>query len=652
MKKIFYSLISGLAFVVLFSACDKFNDQFEGLEDMAKPTNLAAYKYTLVDADYTAISKSALAASKNRADSTLAKSIATNKYFTSTVPSSIYVPYLLATKYPYADLNSTAVITSSFGEDRPVFLNDLTTVNILATADYQSAWGTGPYVSSFTPAVSPSAKLPAILAAKFPTATKDQYKFVEYNYSSVEAVNQSTDVVYFSEDWTTHSVSTSSPYVAIGENGWINKDVLGSLNWYCRTYSSNNYAQVTSNGSGAINEAWMITKEINLQTAIAPKFTFDVTIGYWNASCLSVLISENFDGTAAGIRTATWTDISSSFVIPVTPTSGYGTATNAGVADLTAYKGKKVRIAFKYKGDGRSATDRGTEPLKTTTYQVDNIKVSEVKVALSVPSSEKQYVTYTFNGTSWVPAASSFVAVQPADYTAMGLNYISSTNAPLYLPQLLSQKFPFAQEGTLKTVVYKSGSNPAYAATTQLTFTKGAWVSNTYKSERTEQFIYSKDGWVFDPTIKLALVRVTGDNPYIMKFIDYIRTKTPEKFYQKGTYINEEHYYGFSAYYAQIICSADRTTYGDPAIKALTTDAAKYTLFLDRVKEAMPLFTQLNYPDLKTDVSGIQQYVIFTIASYYSSSRVGTLTIKMKCTKSGTGTTPAEFAVESLVETF
>ena len=537
MKKIFYSLISGLAFVVLFSACNNFNDQFEGLEDMAKPTNLAAYKYTLVDADYAAISKSALAASKNKADSTLAKSIATNKYFTTTGPSSTYVPYLLATKYPYADLNSTAVITSSFGEDRPVFLNDLTTVNILATADYQSAWGTGPYVSSFTPAVSPSAKLPAILAAKFPTATKDQYKFVEYNYSSVEAVNQSTDVVYFSEDWTTHSVSTSSPYVAIGENGWINKDVLGALNWYCRTYSSNNYAQVTSNGSGAINEAWMITKEINLQTAVAPKFTFDVTIGYWNANCLSVWISENFNGTASGITTATWTDISSSFTIPVTPTSGYGTATNAGVADLTAYKGKKVRIAFKYKGDGRSATDRGTEPLKTTTYQVDNIKVSEVKVALSVPSSEKQYVTYTFNGTSWVPAASSFVAVQPADYTAMGLSYISSTNAPLYLPQLLSQKFPFAQEGTLKTVVYKSGSNPAYAATTQLTFTKGAWVSNTYKTERTEQFIYSKDGWVFDPTIKLALVRVTGDNPYIIKFIDYIRTKTPEKFYQKGTYI-------------------------------------------------------------------------------------------------------------------
>ena len=654
MKNIFYSLLSGLAFMALLGACKMtVNDQFEGLDNMAKSTNLAAYTYTLLDADYAAISKSALTVAKNNADSTAAKSIGTNKYFTNTVPSSTNMPFLLSTKYPYADLGSTANITFSFGDDRPTYLTDLTTVNFLADADYKSAWGSASYVGAFTPAVSPAAKLPAILAAKFPTATNGLYKFVEYNYSNTEAVTQSTEVSYLTEDWTTHSVTTASPYVVIAENGWMSKDVLATLNWYCRALSGNNYAQVSANGSNAINEAWMISKEINLQTATVPKFTFDVTIGYWNANCLSVWISSNFDGTTTGITTATWTEITSGFTIPATPATGYGTATNAGIADLTAYAGKKVRIAFKYNGDGRSAAVRGTDPAKTTTYQIDNIKVSETKVALSVTSTEKQYVTYTFNGTAWVPgAAGSFVSLQPADYTAMGQPYISSANAPLYIPQLLSQKFPFAQEGNVKTAVYKSSSNVNYAGSTQYTFTKGVWVPNSFKSTKTEQYVYSNSGWVFDPTIKLALVKVTGDNPYIIKFIDYVRTKTPEKFFQKGTYVNEEHYYGFSAYYAQIICGADRTTYGDPAIKALTTDAAKYILFLDRVKEAMPILTQLNFPDLKTDVSGIQQYVIFTIASYYSSSKAGTLTIKMKCTKSGNGTTPAEFVVESLTETF
>ena len=640
--------------MVLLGACKTtVNDQFEGLDDMAKPTNLAAYTYTLLDADYSAISKSALIVAKNNVDTTAAKSIATNKYFTNSVPSSTNVPFLLKTKYPYSDLGSTANITSSFGDDRPTYLADLTTVNILADADYKLAWGSSTYVSAFTPAVSPSAKLPAILAAKFPTATNGLYKFVEYNYSNTDAVTQSTNVVCFSDDWTSHTAATASPYTVIAENGWMSKDVLASLNWYCRTFSGNNYAQVTSNGSNAINEAWMISKEINLQTATAPKFTFDVTIGYWNANCLSVWISSNFDGTTTGITTATWTDITSSFTIPATPASGYGTATNAGIADLTAYAGKKVRIAFKYNGDGRSATVRGTNPSKTTTYQIDNIKVSETKVALSVASTEKQYVTYTFNGTAWIPgAASSFASLQPADYTAMGLPYISAANAPLFIPQLLSQKIPFAQEGNVKTAVYKSGSNVTYAGATQYTFTKGVWVPNSFKSTKTEQYIYSNSGWVFDPTIKLPLVRVTGNNPYIMKFIDYVRTTTPGKFFQNGTYINEEHYYGFSAYYAEIICTADRTTYGDPAIKALTTDAAKNALFLDRVKEAMPIFTQLNFPDLKTDVSGIQQNVIISIITYYSSAKIGNLTIKMKCTKSGTGSAPAEYVVDSFTETF
>src|SRR5665647_402703 len=146
MKNIFYSLLSGLAFMVLLGACKTtVNDQFEGLDNIAKPTNLAAYTYTLLDADYSAISKSALVVAKNKADSTAATSIATNKYFTNTVPPSTNVPFLLKTKYPYADLGSTANITFSFGDDRPTYLSDLTTVNILADADYKSAWGSSSY---------------------------------------------------------------------------------------------------------------------------------------------------------------------------------------------------------------------------------------------------------------------------------------------------------------------------------------------------------------------------------------------------------------------------------------------------------------------------------------------------------------------------
>lgn len=659
MKKIIYSLLSGLVFAVLLSACNNFNDQFDGLDAKTQITNLVAYTYTLTDADYTTISNAAVAATTDIAAKALAQTIKTNKYFTNLAPASTNVPFLLKGKYPYADLGSTALITYAFGEDRPTFLSDLTTVNILTNADYQSAWGGGNYVSAFTPTISPAAKIPAILAAKFPAATNGQYKFVEYNYSSTDAVTESTEIDYLAEDWTTHTY-LPSPYAVIADNGWISKDVVGTRNWYNRTYSSNYYAQVTSNGSNEINEVWMISKEIDLTTAIAPSFTFNMTLGYWNANCLSVLISENFDGTIPGITTAAWTNISSNFTFPEIPTSGYGTLSPAGTADLTAYKGKKVRIAYKYNGDGRSALDRGVEPLKTTTYQVDNIKVSEVKVALSVASTQKQYVAYKFNGTTWVPADNTFFALQPADYTTMGLSYLNSTNAPLYIPNLLTQKFPFALEGTIKNVVYKSGSNASYSGASQFTLTNGKWVTNSFKITRTDQFVFSTAGWVFDPTVKILMT--TADYQIM---VDYILATPSLAKFALATYHNEEFYYGFGSRYTNVsfrlsyrnpyFSGADvQPASIDPELSALPTDAAKVALLWTRLKDGMKIFLQKKYPNAIPNVNGIDVYYHATTNVYYPngvSSGYELHKYIFKCTAAASGNNPPsfDFVSESIV---
>ncbi|MBU1014605.1 MAG: DUF5017 domain-containing protein [Bacteroidetes bacterium] len=622
MKKIFYSLILGLAFAVLLGGCEKFNDQFEGLADMTKLTNVAAYTYTLTSADYTTISSAAKAATTDPAKIALATSIGTNKFFTNSAPASEYVPYLLKTKYPYGDLGSTAMITYTLGEDQPTYLNDLRTVNILNNADYQSAWGGGNYVSAFTPTFTPAAKIPAILAAKFPTAANGLYKFVEYNYSAIDAVTDITEVSYYAYDWSTHTV-TSSPYTVVSEAGWMSKDVLGSLNWFCRTYSSNNYAQVSSYNSGAINQVYMISPEINLQTAVAPLFTFNIVAGYSNADCLTVWISENFDGTEAGIGTATWTDISSNFTLPQSP-SGYSVSANAGVADLTAYAGKKVRIAFRYDGDGRSAANRGTDPAKTTTYQVDNVKVSEEKVALSVASSEKQYVTYKFNGSAWVPADNTFVALQPVDYTTIGFSYISSANVPLYIPNYLGQKFPYALEGNIKTVIYKSSSNPNYSGAAQFKLTNGTWVPNSFKITRTEQFVYSNAGWLFDPTVKMVM-----EQSDYQLMVDYVLATPAIAKFANPQYKNEEFYYGFGSRYSNVSFRLSyRNPYfsgqaygfpasGDAELYAASTDAAKVALLWERLKKGMEKFAQLRYPNAVAKVSGVDVYYYLTTYLYY-----------------------------------
>jgi len=257
--------------------------------------------------------------------------------------------------------------------------------------------------------------------------------------------------------------------------------------------------------------------------------------------------------------------------------------------------------------------------------------------------------------TLTIPAASRFT-LSDADYISMG----SGTNQPgqyknfstvmsvmTYLNQYLKIKCSYAQTNDVKVVsyVYYDSNKLTKKQYRILKFDGQNWVSAT------DQYINNGTQWLYDPTIYVPLVKVSGNNPYIMKFIDYVRTTTPDKFYQKGTYTNEEHYYGFSAYYAEIICTGDRTTYGDAAIKAAITTDAKNALFKQRVIEAMPLFTQLNFPLLTSQVSGLQQYVVFTIISYYSSSKIGNVTIKMKCTASGTATIPAVFEVVSYVET-
>jgi hypothetical protein len=259
-----------------------------------------------------------------------------------------------------------------------------------------------------------------------------------------------------------------------------------------------------------------------------------------------------------------------------------------------------------------------------------------------------------------IPATSRFTLID-ADYISMGSGVnqpgqykeISSVmSAMTYLNQYLKIKCPYALTNDVKVVsyLYYDSNKVAKKQYRILKFDGQNWISAS------DQYINNGTQWLYDPTIYVPLVKGAPNNLYVMAFINYLilhkdDATNPTKWYPKGTYVNEEHYYGFSAYYPEIICTIDRTTYGDAAIKALKTDADKYVLFKQRVTEAMPLFTQLNFPLLQSTVSGLQQYVVFTIPSYYSSSKIGLYTIKMKCTVSGTATVPAVFEVVSVVET-
>jgi endonuclease I len=172
--------------------------------------------------------------------------------------------------------------------------------------------------------------------------------------------NQNTeDVVLLFEDFETTTENQD-----INLEGWINYIEKGTKKWLGKFYSNNKYAQVSSYNTSEENIIWLITPPVNLDVSDNEIFKFDINVGYWKHNGLQILMSQDFNG--SDISLATWTDITSNFIIPTEPVSGYGSFEPAGEMNLSTYQGT-IYIAYKYSGNSNNS--------QTTTYQIDNVSI-------------------------------------------------------------------------------------------------------------------------------------------------------------------------------------------------------------------------------------------------------------------------------------
>jgi Family of unknown function (DUF5689)/Domain of unknown function (DUF5017) len=179
-----------------------------------------------------------------------------------------------------------------------------------------------------------------------------------------------------SETFESQIVPAAAPYNNITITGWTNLAELGAKKFEARSFGTpiNRYAQLSAFGTNAANvTSWLVTSAINLGTYTTKTLNFDSKAGYANGATLKVLVSTNFSGTGNPWDAAvTWTDITSSVTLSPGLATGYPpTFTPSGNVSLNAYTGT-IYIAFKYEG----ADLTGTANDKTTTWQLDNIKVS------------------------------------------------------------------------------------------------------------------------------------------------------------------------------------------------------------------------------------------------------------------------------------
>ncbi|MGY6562255.1 MAG: DUF5689 domain-containing protein [Luteibaculaceae bacterium] len=176
--------------------------------------------------------------------------------------------------------------------------------------------------------------------------------------------------VLLNQTFEDHPVGSGGTIVPVNLTGWVNTNP-GSGNdlWHVRSFASNRHAEFSSHFStlNVSDEVWLITAPLNFATFTTKTLSFDVRTRFWANPQLQVFISENFDGTVAGIPSATWVPLAAN--LPNNETTGF---VSTGNIDLSSYTGSNVRIAFKYTGTGGG----NIPPGNNTTYQLDNINVT------------------------------------------------------------------------------------------------------------------------------------------------------------------------------------------------------------------------------------------------------------------------------------
>ena len=261
-------------------------------------------------------------------------------------------------------------------------------------------------------------------------------------------------------------------------------------------------------GQNLESESWLITPEIDLTNANTPSLSFDMALNFLRGDArenhASVWISSDYTG---NVQTATWEELN----IENWPAGDGWDEINSGNIDLTQYKNKKIRIAFKYVGTTTAAP----------TWEVYNIKVvepgefdywdvylfqqmTETEAAAGTRATTRAAADvnatalyqYDADADAWVAYSNSNAqvsALQPSDYAAMGSSYVS--DAATTLPIYLKQTYPYAQAEDVCAVLYCSNSDGDLAAS-EFVYDGANWTETTIAVPSTIIFLKSEGSWI------------------------------------------------------------------------------------------------------------------------------------------------------------
>lgn len=163
---------------------------------------------------------------------------------------------------------------------------------------------------------------------------------------------------------------TQATFSPISGNGWTNFIQAGTEGWEAYTSGGANAslgisARVGSFRSGdASTIAWLISPAIDFDAQTGETLTFQTSNSFADGSNMEVLFSTDWDGTTAGIATATWGILPAAYIVQ--DSDSFASWFSSGIVDLSCATGT-MYIAFKYTGSGDAAFDG--------TYELDEIRI-------------------------------------------------------------------------------------------------------------------------------------------------------------------------------------------------------------------------------------------------------------------------------------
>ncbi|MBL0013529.1 MAG: hypothetical protein IPP30_07130 [Flavobacterium sp.] len=234
-----------------------------------------------------------------------------------------------------------------------------------------------------------------------PTTTKGRMINAKLYYMGGYSENNQ-----FTEDFETAATTGN-----LAITNWTNVAETGTKLFQGKTFSSNIYAQATAFDSNiltreASNKIWLISDQITKPAESANEesfLSFQTLDGFNNGATLEAYIIINWTG---DITTSTKTLLSAT--IASGSTIGFAQSfTYSGNLSLANFP-STFRVAFKYSG--------GYEPVATTTYQIDNVRVFTAVTSNSITG-------YDFNNP---PAYDADSLTQPVSAHAVALDAMNN----------------------------------------------------------------------------------------------------------------------------------------------------------------------------------------------------------------------------------